>query len=154
RTGRRIADGRETDVPIEDVTVGDLLRVRPGERVAVDGELVEGRSSVDESMLSGESLPVEKQPGSRVVGGSGNRTGSFTFRATRVGTDTVLARIIALVEEAQGSKAPIQRLADRVAAVFVPVILAVAALTFVAWWLWGPAPSIFYALANAVGVLV
>ena len=105
-------------------------------------------------MLTGESLPVEKTAGMSVVGGSVNRTGTFTFRAMRVGTDTVLARIIRLVEEAQGSKAPIQRLADRVAAVFVPVILAIAALTFGVWWIWGPQPAFFYALTNAVGVLV
>ena len=141
-------------MPIADVAVGDLLRVRPGERIAVDGEIVEGASSVDESMLTGESLPVEKGPGATVVGGSVNRTGSFTFRATRVGKETVLARIIRLVEEAQGSKAPIQRLADRVASVFVPVILGVAAITFGVWWLWGPEPAFFYALTDAVGVLV
>jgi len=154
RTARVLRDGREADVPIGDVTPGDLLRVRPGERIAVDGQIVEGASSVDESMLTGESLPVEKAAGATVVGGSLNRTGSFTFRATRVGKETVLARIIRLVEEAQGSKAPIQRLADRVAAVFVPVILVIAALTFTAWWLLGPEPAFFYALTNAVGVLV
>ena len=119
-----VRDGAERIVPIADVVVGDLVRVRPGERVAVDGEVVEGASAVDESMLTGESLPVAKAPGSPVVGGSVNRTGSFTFRATRVGADTTLARIIRLVEEAQGSRAPIQRLADRVAAVFVPLVLA------------------------------
>src|SRR6266540_263219 len=154
RTARVLRGRQEEDVPIAEVAVGDLLRVRPGERIAVDGEIVEGASSVDESMLTGESLPVEKGPGATVVGGSVNRTGSFTFRATRVGKETVLARIIRLVEEAQGSKAPIQRLADRVASVFVPVILVVAAITFGAWWLWGPEPAFFYALTNAVGVLV
>ena len=154
RTARVLRGRQEEDVPIADVAVGDLLRVRPGERIAVDGEIVEGASSVDESMLTGESLPVEKGPGATVVGGSVNRTGSFTFRATRVGKETVLARIIRLVEEAQGSKAPIQRLADRVASVFVPVILGVAAITFGVWWLWGPEPAFFYALTDAVGVLV
>src|SRR5215469_9180288 len=154
RTARVLRGAREEDIPIEEIAGGDLLRVRPGERIAVDGEVVEGASTVDESMLTGESLPVEKGPGASVVGGSVNRTGGFTFRATRVGKDTVLARIIALVEEAQGSKAPIQRLADRVAAVFVPVILVIAALTFAAWWLWGPSPAFFYALTSAVGVLV
>ncbi|HXJ78909.1 MAG TPA: heavy metal translocating P-type ATPase [Candidatus Methylomirabilis sp.] len=154
RTARVLRGRHEEDVPIADVAVGDLLRVRPGERVAVDGEIVEGSSTLDESMLTGESLPVEKGPGAAVVGGSINRTGSFTFRATRVGRDTVLARIIGLVEEAQGSKAPIQRLADRVASVFVPVILTIAAATFGIWWIWGPAPAFFSALTNAVGVLV
>ena len=154
KTARVVKAGKEEDVPIGLVLVGDLLRVRPGERVAVDGHVVEGASTVDESMLTGESLPVEKGPGTAVVGGSVNRTGAFTFRATRVGSETVLAQIIRLVEEAQGSKAPIQRLADRVASVFVPVVLVIAALTFCVWWAWGPEPSFFYALANAVGVLV
>ena len=154
KTARVLRDGRETDVPIAEVAVGDLVRVRPGERVAVDGEVVEGASAVDESMLTGESLPVEKGPGAAVVGGSVNRTGTFAFRATRVGRETVLAQIIKLVEEAQGSKAPIQRLADRVAAVFVPVVLVIAGITFSVWWAWGPEPAFFYAVANAVGVLV
>ncbi len=154
RTARVLREGAERDLPIAEVLVGDLVRVRPGERVAVDGEVVEGASTLDESMLTGESLPVTKGPGAHVVGGSVNRTGTFTFRATRIGADTVLARIIRLVEEAQGSKAPIQRLADRVAAVFVPIILVVAALTFVTWWLVGPAPAFLYALTSAVGVLV
>jgi Cu+-exporting ATPase len=154
RTARVLRESGEVDVPIASVVVGDRLRVRPGERVAVDGIVEEGGSSVDESMLTGESLPVEKGPGAAVVGGSVNRTGSFSFRATRVGADTVLARIIRLVEEAQGSKAPIQRLADRVAAVFVPIVLGIAALTFVVWWLFGPEPAVFHALASAVGVLV
>ncbi len=154
RTARLLRDGQEEDLPISDVAIGDLLRVRPGERIAVDGEIVEGASSVDESMLTGESLPVEKGPGAAVVGGSVNRTGSFTFQATRVGKETVLAQIIRLVEEAQGSKAPIQRLADRVASVFVPVVLVIAAVTFGVWSLWGPEPAFFHALTNAVGVLV
>jgi Cu+-exporting ATPase len=154
RTARVVRAGREEDVAIGEVAVGDLVRVRPGERVAVDGEVVEGGSSVDESMLTGESMPVAKEPGSRVVGGAVNRTGSFTFRATRVGASTVLAQIIRLVEEAQGSKAPIQRLADRVAGVFVPIVLAIATLTFLAWYWLGPSPSLVYALTNAVGVLV
>src|SRR6266508_1964843 len=154
KTARVVRDGREEDVAIGAVAVGDLVRVRPGERVAVDGEVVEGASAVDESMLTGESLPVEKGSGAAVVGGSVNRTGSFTFRATRVGRETVLAQIIRLVEEAQGSKAPIQRLADRVAAVFVPVVLVIAGITFAVWWAWGPEPAFFYAVANAVGVLV
>ncbi|HET7874500.1 MAG TPA: heavy metal translocating P-type ATPase, partial [Methylomirabilota bacterium] len=154
RTARVLRDGREEDVAISEVVVGDLLRVRPGERIPVDGLVVEGVSTVDESMLTGESLPVEKGVNAMVVGGSVNRTGSFTFRATRVGKETVLAQIIRLVEEAQGSKAPIQRLADRVASVFVPIVLAIAGVTFGIWWLWGPQPAFFYALTSAVGVLV
>ena len=154
RTARLAEPGGERDVPIGEIVPGDVLRVRPGERIAVDGLVIEGASTVDESMLTGESLPVERGPGEAVVGGSINRTGTFTFRATRVGRDTVLARIVRLVEEAQGSKAPIQRLADRVAAVFVPVILGIAALTFAAWMLWGPSPAFFHALTSTVGVLV
>ena len=154
RTARVLSGPREEDVPIGDVVVGDLIRVRPGERIAVDGNIVEGASSVDESMLTGESLPIEKGSGSPVIGGSINRTGSFTFQASRVGKETVLARIISLVEEAQGSKAPIQRLADRVASMFVPVILLISGVTFGVWWLWGPEPSFFHALTSAVGVLV
>jgi len=154
RTARVLRDGVEVDVPTAEVVVGDLVRIRPGERVPVDGEIVEGASAVDESMLTGESLPVEKAPGAPVVGGSVNRTGSFVFRAMRVGAETTLARIVRLVEEAQGSRAPIQRLADRVAAVFVPVVLVIAAATFVGWWGFGPSPSILYALTNAVAVLV
>jgi Cu+-exporting ATPase len=154
RTARVVREGREVDVQTADVVVGDLVRVRPGERIAVDGVVVEGGSTVDESMLTGESVPVEKAPEAKVFGGTVNRTGSFVFRATRVGRDTTLARIIALVEEAQGSRAPIQRLADRVAAVFVPVVLAIAAVTFATWWLFGPEPALLYALTNAVAVLV
>jgi Cu+-exporting ATPase len=154
RTARVLRDGVEVDVPTSEVVVGDLVRIRPGERVPVDGEVVEGASTVDQSMLTGESLPVEKAPGATVVGGTVNRTGSFVFRASRVGAETTLARIVRLVEEAQGSRAPIQRLADRVAAVFVPVVLVIAAATFVSWWALGPSPSILYALTNAVAVLV
>jgi P-type Cu+ transporter len=154
RTARIVRDGRDVDVPTAEVVVGDLVRIRPGERVPVDGAVVEGASTVDESMLTGESLPVEKTPGARVFGGTVNRTGSFVFRAERVGSETTLARIIRLVEEAQGSRAPIQRLADRVAAVFVPVVLAIAAATFVGWWWLGPEPALLHALTNAVAVLV
>ena len=154
RTARVLRDGAEHDVPTADVLAGDLVRIRPGERIPVDGIVVEGRSTVDESMLTGESVPLDKTPGGAVYGGTVNRTGSFVFRATRVGSETTLARIVKLVEEAQGSRAPIQRLADRVAAVFVPVVLVIAALTFLGWWLLGPAPSALYALTNAVAVLV
>ncbi|HEV8676902.1 MAG TPA: heavy metal translocating P-type ATPase, partial [Methylomirabilota bacterium] len=144
----------EGDVAIEELVPGDLVRVRPGEKVPVDGVVIEGRSTVDESMLTGESLPVAKGPGDAVTGATLNRTGTFTFRAERVGRDTVLSRIIRLVEAAQGSKAPIQALADRVSAVFVPVVLALAAVTFGVWWLGGPAPALLFALSNAVAVLV
>ncbi|MBI4246726.1 MAG: copper-translocating P-type ATPase [Candidatus Rokubacteria bacterium] len=154
RTARVIRDGRETDVPTGQVQVGDLVRIRPGERIPVDGVVVEGASTVDESMLTGESLPVEKAPGANVSAGTVNRTGSFVFRATRVGSETTLARIIRLVEEAQGSRAPIQRLADRVAAVFVPIVLVIAALTFAGWFLLGPEPRLLMALTTSVAVLV
>ena len=154
RTARVLRDGLEVDVSTGEVEMDDLVRIRPGERIPVDGEVVEGASTVDESMLTGESLPVEKVVGSTVYAGTVNLTGSFVFRATRVGAATTLARIIRLVEEAQGSRAPIQRLADRVAAVFVPAVLGIAAATFVGWWLLGPAPSLLHALTNAVAVLV
>jgi len=154
RTARVLRDGRDVDVPTAEVMVGDLIRIRPGERLPVDGTVVEGASTVDESMLTGESLPVEKAPGATVSAGTVNRTGSFVFRAGRVGRDTTLARIIALVEEAQGSRAPIQRLADRVAGVFVPIVLVIAALTFAGWWLLGPEPALLHALTSAVAVLV
>lgn len=137
KTARVIRNGGEMDIPVEEVAVGDLVVVRPGERVPVDGIIVEGHTSIDESHLTGESMPVEKKPGDEVVGASINNFGSFTFRATRVGEDTVLAQIIRLVEEAQGSKAPIQRLADRLAAVFVPAMIAVSVLTFAGWYLGG-----------------
>jgi Cu+-exporting ATPase len=154
RTARVLRDGVEVDVATDAVAVGDLIRIRPGERVPVDGVVVEGASTVDESMLTGESLPVEKTPGSKVAAGTVNRTGSFVFRATRVGSETTLARITQLVADAQGSRAPIQRLADRVAAVFVPVVLAIAAATFLAWFLLGPEPRFLMALTTAVAVLV
>jgi P-type Cu+ transporter len=154
RTARVLRDGTEADVPTADVMVGDLVRIRPGERLPVDGVVVEGASTVDESMLTGESVPVDKTTDSNVSGGTVNRTGGFVFRATRVGSETTLARIVALVEEAQGSRAPIQRLADRVAAVFVPIVLVIAAATFAAWWWLGPEPAVLHALTNAVAVLV
>jgi Cu+-exporting ATPase len=154
RQARVIRDGRDVEVSTADVQVGDLVRIRPGERVPVDGVVVEGASSVDESMLTGESLPVGKTVGARVFGGTVNATGSFVFRAERVGSETTLARIVRLVEEAQGSRAPIQRLADRVAAVFVPIVLGIAAVTFIVWWAFGPPPALLFAVTNAVAVLV
>ena len=153
-TARLVEGDREQDVALAGVERGDLLRVRPGERVPVDGLLVSGGSTVDQSMLTGESLPAEVAPGDQVIGGTLNVSGSFLMRATRVGSDTALARIVDLVRQAQGSKAPIQRLADRVSEVFVPVVLGLAALTFVAWLLAGPEPRFTYALTAAIAVLI
>jgi len=152
KTARVIRDGRETDIPVETVRVNDLVRVRPGEKVPVDGLVVEGHSAVDESMLTGESLPVAKGPGDTVIGATLNKTGSFVFKATKVGRETTLAQIVRLVEEAQGSKAPIQQLADRVAEVFVPAILILAAITFVAWLFLGP--TLTFAVTAAIAVLI
>jgi Cu+-exporting ATPase len=154
RTARVVRDGVEREIPTGEIAVGDLIRIRPGERVPVDGLVVEGVSAVDESMLTGESLPAEKAPGAAVAAGTVNRTGSFVFQATRVGSETTLARIVRLVQEAQGSRAPIQRLADRVAAVFVPVVLVIAAATFAVWLAVGPQPRLAMALTTAVAVLV
>ena len=153
-TARVVRDGADRDVPLAEVRVGDLVRVRPGERIPVDGVLVEGSSAVDESMLTGESLPVEKGLGDRVTGATMNAQGSFVLRADRVGADTTLAQIARLVEQAQGSKAPIQRLVDRVVAWFVPAVAAMAALTFLAWMIFGPEPSLPLALSSAIGVLI
>lgn len=152
--GRRDGTTLEVDVPVEEVVVGDIVTVRPGEKIPVDGTILEGRSAVDESMLTGESIPVEKGPGDEVIGATLNRTGSFRFRATKVGRDTVLAQIVRLVEEAQGSKAPIQRLADRIASVFVPVVLVVAVATFLVWCFVGPDPRFTLALLAFISVVV
>ena len=154
KTARVVRDGEETDVPISQVVVGDTVIVRPGEKVPVDGEVSEGSSAVDESMLTGESIPVEKSEGSRVFGATMNKSGSFRFTATKVGADTALAQIVRLVEEAQGSKASIQRLADTISAYFVPAIIGVAVATFVLWLLLGPAPALTFALLNFVAVLI
>mgnify|MGYP001791488602 CR=1 FL=1 len=154
KNARVIRDGAEVDIPVEDVNVGDIIVVRPGESMPVDGTVVEGRSSVDESMITGESMPVDKKPGDEVVGATINGTGSFKFNATRVGKDTVLARIINLVQEAQGSKPPIARLADVISGYFVPAVFAVAVITFVIWYIFGPQPALTYALLNFVAVLV
>jgi len=154
RTARVLGPEGEREVPIEEVRAGDVLVVRPGEKVPVDGLILEGRSSVDESMITGESLPVDKGPGEEVVGATLNKWGSFRFRAVRVGPDTALARIIRMVEEAQGTKAPIQRLADVIAARFVPAVIVLAVLTFAVWALAGPAPRLVFALLNFVAVLI
>ncbi len=154
RTARVIRGDVEIDLPLEQVQVGDVIRVRPGDKVPVDGVVLEGTSAVDESMLTGESLPVEKGPGSGVIGATLNRTGSFTFRATRVGKDTALAQIVKLVEDAQGSKAPIQRLADQISSYFVPAVLVLSLLTFGLWYLLGPEPKFTYALVSMIAVLI
>ncbi len=154
KSARVVRDGLEHEVPVADVVVGDLVRVRPGEKIPVDGIVQEGRSSVDESMLTGEPIPVEKGFGAAVTGGTMNTTGSFVFETTRVGRDTALAQIVRLVEEAQGSRAPVQRLADRIAAVFVPAVIVIAVAAFVAWFLVGPAPALVYAMVAFVTVLI
>ncbi len=154
KMARRVRDHVEEDVPLADIVVGDLLRVRPGEKVPLDGVIVEGQSQVDEAMLTGEPLPVEKGPGDRVIGATLNQSGTFLLRADRVGADTLLAHIVDLVAKAQRSRAPIQALADRVASWFVPTVIVIAALTAGAWLLWGPEPRLTYALTNAVAVLI
>lgn len=155
RSARRLrGDGSEEDVPLESVEVGDRLRVRPGEKVPVDGEVLEGRSSVDESMVTGEPMPVEKATGAKVVGATLNGTGSFVMRAEKVGSETLLSRIVAMVAEAQRSRAPIQKLADTVSGYFVPIVLLVAVATFALWTFVGPEPRLAHALINAVAVLI
>jgi P-type Cu+ transporter len=152
RTARVIRDGVEADVPVEEVIVGDLMRVRPGEKVPVDGVVAEGRSAIDESMLTGESLPVDKAPGDKVIGATINKTGGFVMRAEKVGSETALAQIVRMVEEAQGSKAPMQRMVDTISSYFVPAVLALAAITFFVWTLFGPSPIL--ALTAAISVLI
>jgi len=154
RTARVVRDGQEVDVPVEQVVVGDVIRVRPGEKVPTDGLILDGRSALDESMLTGESLPVEKGAGDEVIGATVNRTGTFTFRATRVGKDTALAQIVRLVSEAQGSKAPIQRLADQISMYFVPAIIVLALATFGIWLAVGPEPTFNRALTAMIAVLI
>lgn len=154
KTARVLRNGKETDIPIENVAIGDTIRVRPGEKIPTDGVMVEGKSSIDESMVTGESIPVDKTPGSAVIGATINKLGTFTFQAEKVGKDTVLAQIIRLVQEAQGSKAPIQRLADLVSSYFVPAVIILAIATFVFWYDFGPAPALLYAILNTVAVLI
>jgi len=154
KTARVLRDGESREVPIEEVVPGDLVQVRPGERIPVDGAVTEGTSFVDESMISGEAVPVEKGPEAEVIGGTVNGTGAFLMRATRVGADTVLAQIIRMVQEAQAGKPPIQRLADRIAGVFVPMVIGIAVLTFILWLVFGPSPTLNYAFVAAVSVLV
>ena len=151
---QRIRDGAASEIPLEEVAVGDLLRVRPGDKIPVDGSVSEGSSAVDESMITGEPIPVEKHAGDPVTGGTVNGTGGFAMRAERIGRDTLLAQIVQLVGDAQRSRAPIQGLADKVSGIFVPVVLAAALITFVAWWSFGPEPRFAHALVNAVAVLI
>ena len=154
RTARVLRDGVETEVPMSDVRVDDIVVVRPGEKIPVDGEIVDGRSAVDESMVTGESIPVTKNVGDTVIGATLNQTGAFKMRAEKVGSSTMLAQIIRLVREAQASNAPIQRLADRVSGIFVPAVVFVAIWTFVAWYVVGPQPGLTNALVSAVSVLI
>ena len=154
RTARVVRDGQELDIPIQDVGLGEILRVRPGEKIAVDGVLQEGHSTVDESMLTGESLPIEKVAGSSVAAGTINQNGSFLFSATRIGRDTALAQIIYSVRQAQSSKPELAKLADKISAVFVPVVVAIAIFTFFVWLIFGPSPSLGYAFVTAMTVLV
>ncbi|MDL1898701.1 copper-translocating P-type ATPase, partial [Anaerolineae bacterium CFX7] len=155
KTARVLRNGAESEIAVEAVRVGDVLAVRPGERVPVDGVVLSGASSVDESMLTGESIPIEKHIGATVLGGTMNKTGAFTFEARKVGKETALAQIVKLVEEAQTSKAPIQKLADQISAIFVPIVLVIALATFVLWWVLNPSPAAFtIALSNAIAVLI
>lgn len=154
KTARVVQNGKEVDVPIDQVVIGNIIRVRPGEKIPVDGKVLEGQSSVDESMISGESIPVEKQKGDDVIGGTMNKVGTFTYKATKVGSDTMLAQIIKLVAEAQASKAPIQRLVDLISSYFVPVVIMLAILTFVSWYILGPQPAFLFAMLNTVAVLI
>jgi Cu+-exporting ATPase len=154
KTARVLRGGEELDVPVEDVVVGDVVVVRPGEKVPVDGRVVGGESAVDEAMISGEPIPVSKGVGDEVIGATINKSGSFRMEATKVGKDTALAQIIRMVEEAQGTKAPIQRLADKVSGVFVPIVVVIATITFFVWWAVGPAPAFTFALLNFVAVLI
>ena len=154
KTAMVIRNGEESEIPIDEVQVGDIILVRPGERVPVDGIVRQGYSSIDESMISGESIPVEKKTGDEVIGATINKTGSFQFEATKVGKDTTLAQIIRMVEEAQGSKAPIQRLADVIASYFVPIVIGIAIITFIIWYFVGPAPAFTFALLNFIAVLI
>jgi Cu+-exporting ATPase len=155
KTARVIrADGREEDIPIDHVQVGDRLRIRPGEKISVDGAVLEGRSAIDESMVSGEPIPVEKEAGSKVIAGTVNGTGSLTVRADKVGSETLLAQIVRMVSEAQRSRAPVERLVNRVSYYFVPAVFLVATATFVVWSLWGPEPRLAHGLVNAVAVLI
>jgi len=154
KTAHRVRDGQEEEIPVDAIEKGDLLRVRPGEKVPVDGVTVEGQSNVDESMITGEPMPVSKDAGDKVVGATVNQTGSFLMRAERIGSETLLAQIVQMVAEAQRSRAPIQKLADTVSGYFVPAVISIAIITFIVWSIFGPLPAMAYALVNAVSVLI
>jgi Cu+-exporting ATPase len=154
KTARILRNGEEKDIPIEEVEIGDLILVRPGEKIPVDGIIKDGYSSVDEAMISGESIPVEKKAGDGVIGATINKTGSFKFEATKVGRDTMLAQIINMVQEAQGSKPPIARLADKIASIFVPAVIGIATVTWIVWFFFGPSPAFTYALLNFIAVMI
>lgn len=154
KTARVLRNGKEVDIPIDQVEIGDSIRVRPGEKIPVDGVIIDGDSSIDESMITGESIPVDKTKGDTVVGATMNKAGTFTYKATKVGQETMLAQIIKLVQEAQGSKAPIQRLADLISSYFVPVVIMLAIFTFVVWYMFGGTQAILFAILNTVGVLI
>jgi P-type Cu+ transporter len=154
KTAHRVRDDQEQEIAVDEIQKGDVLRVRPGEKVPIDGVIIDGKSNIDESMITGESMPVSKRPGEKVIGATVNQTGSFLLRAERIGSDTVLAQIVQMVAEAQRSRAPIQKLADTVSGYFVPAVIGVAIITFVVWSIVGPAPAMAYALVNAVSVLI
>src|SRR5213593_387607 len=154
KTAHRVRDGQEEDIPVEEIQKGDVLRVRPGEKVPIDGVIIEGRSNIDESMITGEPMPAGKGPDDKVIGATLNQTGSFLMRAERIGSETLLAQIVQMVAEAQRTRAPIQKLADTVSGYFVPAVIGVAIATFIVWSIVGPAPAMAYALVNAVSVLI
>ena len=153
-TARIIRNGEESDVPLDEVRKGDRLRIRPGDKVPVDGRVLEGKTSIDEAMITGEPMPIEKGSGDRVTAGTVNQTGSIVIEAERVGSETVLSQIVEMVAQAQRSRAPIQGLADKVAAWFVPAVILAAVITFFVWWFVGPEPRLAYAIVNAVAVLI
>ena len=154
KTARVIRNKKEIDISIDEVVAGDLIRVRPGEKIPVDGVIVEGESAIDESMVTGESMPASKYKGDIVIGATMNKSGSFIYKATKVGKDTMLSQIIKLVEEAQGSKAPIQRLADIISSYFVPIVIMLAISTFVGWYVFGPSSAFIFAMLNSIAVLI
>lgn len=154
KTARVIRDNHEMDIPVSEVVVGDLIRVRPGEKIPVDGVIIEGQSSIDESMVTGESIPIDKNTGDTVIGATINKSGSFVFKASKIGSATMLSQIIKLVQEAQGSKAPIQRIADTISAYFVPIVIILSIITFAVWYIFGPTPALLFALLNSIAVLI